>query len=86
LKVTKSIGPRPRGVHVDVEHENQVAESGIQSRPVWALNNLNKPYSNCQNYELENALFLIDNTLLLPSGVGLNDLQIKVITTLLYNY
>ena len=28
-------------------------ENGIQTRPVWGLNHLQKPYQDCQNYKIE---------------------------------
>ena len=33
---------------------NRLEESNIQTRPVWALNHLQKPYRKFQNYKIEN--------------------------------
>ena len=30
-------------------------ENGIQTRPVWTLNHLQKLYQECQNYKIERA-------------------------------
>ncbi len=52
-------------------------EIGIQTRPVWALNHLQKPYRDCQNYKIEKAEKLVNNSLCLPSSTSLtsNDLD-----------
>ena len=45
---------------------------GIESRPVWRLNNLQKPYVKCQTYDLNNSYKLVQNSLCLPSNLNLN--------------
>ena len=57
----------------------------VQTRPVWFLNHLQKPYINCQNYEIENALKLIEETLNIPCSVGLTKEEIKSVINLLKN-
>lgn len=56
---------------------------GIQSRPVWYPNHLQKPYQNCQAYCIENANKLVERSLCLPSSsqLSVNDLArvIKVL-------
>ena len=44
----------------------------IETRPVWQLNHLQKPYLQCQNYQVKNSLKLIKNFLCIPSSVNLN--------------
>jgi len=51
--------------------------NGIQSRPVWALNHLQKPYRNCQNYKIEKAEKLLEKSLCVPSSTSLDNAQLK---------
>ena len=57
--------------------------NGIQTRPVWALNHLQKPYKDCQRYKIERAKILLVNNLCLPSSASLDEKSInQVIGTL----
>jgi len=61
----------------------RLEENGIQTRPVWALNHKQKPYEDCQNYNIEKSIELVNNSLCLPSSSNLSDREInKVIETL----
>jgi len=61
----------------------RLGENSIQTRPVWELNHMQKPYMNCQNYKIERAKELVNNSLYLPSSSNLSDGEIyKVIDTL----
>lgn len=53
--------------------------NGIQTRPVWYLNHLQKPYKNCQTYKIEKANTLLESTLNIPCSVGLQKSQIESI-------
>ena len=57
--------------------------NGIETRPVWALNHLQKPYQNSQNYRVEQAEELVKKSLCLPSSTNISngDIQ-KVINQL----
>ena len=52
-------------------------EKNIQTRPVWHLNHLQKPYKNCQTYRIEHAYLMIDKTINIPCSVGLSDEDIR---------
>jgi len=52
-------------------------EQKIQTRPVWYLNHLQKPYRNFQNYKIEKAIELWESTLNIPCSVSLTDTQIN---------
>jgi aminotransferase in exopolysaccharide biosynthesis len=54
----------------------RLEENGIQTRPVWALIHLQKPYRDCQSYKVERAKELVNNNLCLPSSTSLSDDQI----------
>jgi aminotransferase in exopolysaccharide biosynthesis len=50
----------------------RLEKEGIQTRPVWRLNHLQKPYRDCQNYKIEKAEKLVELSLCIPSSVNLN--------------
>ena len=54
-----------------------LSKNDIQSRPIWKLNHLQKPYRNCQKYNIQNALQFAENTLHIPCGVNLSSHQIN---------
>ena len=49
---------------------------GIQTRPVWALNHLQKPFKKSQSYKIDKAEELVDNSLCIPSSNGLTEIDI----------
>ena len=57
----------------------------IQTRPVWELNHLQKPYKNDQSYKIEKAKELIDKTLCIPCSVNLNEIQMNKVIKALNN-
>ena len=60
--------------------------NGIQTRPLWHLNHLQKPYRACQTYKVKKAEKLVNNSLCLPSSINLSDEdQIRVIENLMMN-
>ncbi len=52
---------------------------GIQSRPVWGLNHLQRPFAHCQAYRIERATELRQTTLSLPSSAGLKPEDIQAV-------
>jgi len=62
---------------------NRLQDKEIQTRPVWSLNHLQKPYQGCQTYKIENAQKLVRNSLCLPSSVSLKDSEIDKIVSVL---
>lgn len=53
-----------------------LSDNGIQTRPVWYLNHIQKPYKNCQSYYIEKAYEMIDKTLNVPCSVNLSSQSI----------
>jgi dTDP-4-amino-4,6-dideoxygalactose transaminase len=51
----------------------RLEKNNIQTRPVWMLTHLQKPYKYCQNYRIERAKKLLNNSLCLPSSSNLID-------------
>ncbi len=51
----------------------------IQSRPVWGLNHLQRPFAHCQAYRIERATELWQTTLSLPSSAGLKAEEIQAV-------
>ncbi|MCH7826982.1 MAG: LegC family aminotransferase [Bacteroidetes bacterium] len=59
--------------------------NGIQARPIWYLNHLQKPYKTDFSYKIENAIKLWKCTLNIPSSVSLMNEEINVIIKILKN-
>ncbi len=57
-----------------LEHLN---EKGIQARPLWFLNHLQKPYKNCQAYRIDTAPDLYDRLINIPCSVNLKETEIR---------
>ncbi len=49
----------------------------IETRPVWKLNHLQKPFKTYQRYKISNAIKLFNSSLCLPSSVSLSSNKIK---------
>lgn len=60
-----------------------LSDHKIQTRPVWYLNHLQKPYKGYQNYKIKKALELLENTLNIPCSVNLRKQDIKRILKVL---
>ncbi|MHB8155164.1 MAG: DegT/DnrJ/EryC1/StrS family aminotransferase, partial [Candidatus Omnitrophota bacterium] len=54
---------------------------GIQTRPIWFLNHLQRPYLKNQAYRIENASWFWQRVLNLPCSTNLNIKQIKYIAS-----
>jgi perosamine synthetase len=55
----------------------KMGQSKIQTRPLWQLNHLQRPYTNYQYYQIDRANHLLDITLNLPCSVDLTPAQIQ---------
>lgn len=60
-------------------------KSNVQTRPVWFLNNLQKPYQNCQTYKIQNAFEINKSVLNIPCSVNLKDNEIEKVVSVLKN-
>jgi len=58
-------------------------EEGIQTRPLWHLVHLQKPYQCSQTYQIEKAFSLHKNTLNIPCSVGLKKEEIDHVIRIL---
>ena len=54
-----------------------LSQAGIQTRPLWYLNHMQKPYRDCQSYKIQHAVKLLDNTLCIPCSVSLTPEEIN---------
>ena len=52
-------------------------KNGIQTRPVWYLNHMQKPFEHCQTYKIEKAIKLSANSFCLPSSSNLSNEDLK---------
>ena len=54
----------------------KLVDAGIQTRPIWGLIHQQKPYSSCQSYEIEKALYYYDRILNLPCSSNLTEKEV----------
>lgn len=52
---------------------------GINVRPIWKLNNTQKPYLKKQTYKVNTAKKIVSNSICLPSGFGVSQKDVKKI-------
>ena len=57
----------------------ELAEAGIQTRPVWELNHRQRPYALCRHERVDNALRLHERTLNLPCSTNLTSQQVDAV-------
>ena len=60
-------------------------KQGVQTRPVWHLNHLQKPYKHCQNYRIQKAHQMLENTLNIPCSVSLQENDIAYVVEQMQN-
>jgi perosamine synthetase len=53
------------------------SSKGIQARPLWFLNHLQKPYKHCKAYRVDTALDLYDRLVNIPCSVSLTETEIR---------
>ena len=78
LQIDEDIYGKGRDVLMQYLFENK-----IQTRPVWYLNHLQKPYKNCQNYKVKKTIELWKNTLNIPCSVNLTKDQLDKVCEIL---
>jgi aminotransferase in exopolysaccharide biosynthesis len=65
----------------DTKEKNLVLEhlnrKGVQARPLWFLNHLQKPYAHCQAYAIEKAPHMYDTLINIPCSVSLTENEIR---------
>jgi len=64
---------------------NYFADHKIQTRPIWYLNHMQKPYKDFQNYRIETAYELFKQTLNIPCSVNLSQDQLDTVIKVLVN-
>lgn len=64
---------------------NCLLEKGIQTRPIWYLNHLQRPYRGNQTYKIEKAPRFWQRVLNLPCSTSLNVKQVKHIVSTIRN-
>ncbi len=66
-----------------LELMSELSSKGIQTRPLWHLNHLQRPYRKYQSYKIKKAGDMLKKTLMLPCSVGLTKSDIhRVVKTL----
>lgn len=56
-----------------------LSSAGIQTRPVWYLNHLQKPYAECEHYRIERAPTQLEQTLNLPCSSSLTVEEVALV-------
>jgi dTDP-4-amino-4,6-dideoxygalactose transaminase len=56
-----------------------LAARGVETRPVWMLNHLQRPYRDCQYVGAENASRSLESTLNIPCSVNLTDDDVRYV-------
>ncbi|MGD0649947.1 MAG: LegC family aminotransferase [Verrucomicrobiia bacterium] len=62
-----------------------LARQGIQTRPLWYLNHRQRPYQNCQHYQIARADELWQKTLCLPCSTNLSEADVERVVQTLVN-
>jgi aminotransferase in exopolysaccharide biosynthesis len=65
----------------DTKEKNRILKhlnrKGVQARPLWFLNHLQKPYAHCQTYAIEKAPHIYDTLVNIPCSVSLTENEIR---------
>ncbi|MDD5005758.1 MAG: LegC family aminotransferase [Candidatus Omnitrophica bacterium] len=72
------------GMNRDQLHE-RLKRKGIQSRFLWHLNHLQKPYKDYENYKIEKAYYFSERILNIPCSIGITENEIKKVVKALKN-
>ena len=80
LQIDKSVFPKDRDGLL-----KHLRKDRIETRPVWYLNHLQKPYRECQSYKIERAYKMLDITLNIPCSVNLTENDIGFVIDKLKN-
>ena len=80
-------------LRIDIQHYGRnrdtlmthLHKQGIQTRPVWYLNHLQKPYKHYQNYRIQKAHQMLENTLNIPCSVSLHENDIAYVVEQMQN-
>jgi perosamine synthetase len=61
----------------------RLRSEGIQTRPLWHLNHLQKPYKESQSYKIERAPYFLERVLNVPCSSNLNESEVeRVVVTI----
>lgn len=74
LKDAKDINLRDSIMH-------KLAELGIQTRPMWKLCHLQKPYLSKQSFQIENSIDIQMKTINIPSSTGISEDQLSQVVS-----
>lgn len=78
LQIDKEVYGKDRKTLIE-----ELKGNGIETRPVWQLNHLQKPYKNCFAYKIEKAPRLLEQSLCLPGSINITKNQIEEVVSLL---
>lgn len=64
----------------------KLLQMGIQTRPIWYLSHLQRPYRNNQGYKIEKAFRFWKNILNLPCSSNLEESQVKKVSAAIQKF
>ena len=65
---------------------HKMKNANIECRPVWKLNQNQKPYRKCQTYKIRNAYKKVNNSLCLPSSTSLSQNELKKVVDFINDF
>lgn len=63
----------------------KLSQMNIQTRPIWGLIHRQKPYLDCQAYNIKNALYFHKNIVNLPCGTNLEECDVMYVIEMVKN-
>ena len=61
----------------------ELKSKNVETRPIWGLIHMQKPYTDCVAYNMEKSLYYYKRVLNIPSSTGLNESDIKLVASLI---
>jgi len=63
-----------------------LSDQGIQTRPIWKLNHMQKPYEEAQAYQIEKSSYYYDHVLNLPCSSNLSIDEVRTVAAAVKSY
>jgi len=57
----------------------RLKENGIETRPIWYLNHLQKPFKNNYSYKIEKAVYYWERVLNIPCSTNLTEEDVRYV-------
>ena len=60
--------------------------AGIECRPVWLPNHMQKPYAGCRSYRIEKAPWFLSRVLNVPCSSALSEAEVVRVTSFIKRF